>query len=330
VDARNEAAAQRLRQRKHREEKPFALMAPSIEWVQAHCDVSELEANHLTSSEAPIVLLRRASDNGAAPTVAPGNPYLGVMLPYTPLHHLLMAELGFPVVATSGNLSDEPICIDEEDARSRLHGIADLFLVHNRPIARHVDDSVVRVVAGREQILRRARGYAPLPFQLEACVPSVLAVGAHQKNAVAASVGQQVFVSQHIGDLESVQAFDAFKRVISDFNDLYDLHPATIVCDKHPDYLSTQYAQASGLPVVHVQHHYAHVLACMVEHGLKAPVLGISWDGTGYGLDGTIWGGEFLHVNKTSFTRTAHLRTFPLAGCKQAIKQPGRAALGLL
>jgi hydrogenase maturation protein HypF len=330
ADAWNESAIERLRQRKNREEKPFALMAPSVEWVRAHCQVSELESYLLTSSESPIVLLRRASHDGVASTVAPGNPDLGIMLPYTPFHHLLMAELDIPVVVTSGNLSDEPICTDEQDALTRLREIADLYLVHNRPIVHHADDSVVRVITDREQILRRARGYAPLPIQLKETVPAVLAVGSHLNNTIAASVGRQVFVSQHIGDLETTQAFDAFKRVITDFNHLYNLKPTMIACDAHPDYISTQFAQTAGLHVVHVQHHYAHVLACMAEHDLETSVLGISWDGTGYGLDGTVWGGEFLHVNETDFTRAAHLRTFPLPGGEQAVKQPRRAALGLL
>lgn len=330
ADARNDETIQRLRQRKHREEIPFALMVPTLQLVRAQCEVSDVEEHLLTSSESPIVLLRRALHAGVASTVAPGNPYLGIMLPYTPLHHLLMAELGIPVVATSGNLSDEPICTDEQDALTRLRGIADWFLVHNRPIARHVDDSVVRVIAGRDQVLRRARGYAPLPLQLKESVPAVLAVGAHLKNAVAASVGRQVFVSQHIGDLETAPAFDAFKRVIADFNHLYDFHPTAIACDAHPDYVSTQFAQASALPTVRVQHHYAHVLACMAENELEAPVLGIAWDGTGYGPDGTVWGGEFLRVNEVAFTRAAHLRTFPPPGGEKAVKEPRRAALGLL
>ncbi|MEJ5250750.1 MAG: carbamoyltransferase HypF [Chthonomonadetes bacterium] len=330
VDARNEQAVRRLRERKRREEKPFALMYPSLQVVQAHCRVDETEERVLTSPESPIVLLHRKVDADIAPSVAPGNPYLGVMLPYTPLHHLLLAELGFPVVATSGNLSDEPICTDEHEALQRLAGIADLFLVHNRPIARHVDDSVVRVLMGREMVLRRARGYAPLPVLVKEPLPPLLAVGAHLKNTVALSVGRQVFISQHIGDLETPQALEAFRRVTADVQALWEHQPQAVACDLHPDYLSTQSAHRMGLPVVSVQHHYAHVLACMAENEVAPPVLGISWDGTGYGVDGTVWGGEFLLVTETDFERVAHLRPFHLPGGDRAVKEPRRSALGVL
>jgi hydrogenase maturation protein HypF len=329
VDARNEGAVGRLRTRKHREEKPLAVMYPSLESVQAACDVSPLEAEMLISSEAPIVLLARTGGD-LAENVAPCNPYLGVMLPYTPLHHLLMHELGFPVVATSGNLSGEPICIDEYEALERLSEIADLFLVHNRPIARHVDDSIVRVAAGREMVLRRARGYAPLPVELPVDAPTLIAAGAHLKNTAAVASGRQAFLSQHIGDMDTPQAYEAYQRVIQDFNALYNLTPSAVACDLHPDYRSTQYAEAADLPIVRVQHHYAHVLSCMAENHLDAPVLGVSWDGTGYGTDGTIWGGEFLLVDEHGFRRAAHLATFRLPGGDQAVKEPRRSALGLL
>jgi hydrogenase maturation protein HypF len=233
-------------------------------------------------------------------------------------------------VATSGNLSEEPICTDEHEALRRLAGLADFFLVHNRPIARHVDDSVVRFLLGRELVLRRARGYAPLPITLAEPVPSVFAVGAHLKNTIAVSLGPDVFISQHIGDLETAQAFTAFEEVGTRFRQMYELRPAAAVCDLHPDYVSTQFAQKSGLPVVAVQHHYAHVLACMAENHLNGTVLGVSWDGTGYGLDQTVWGGEFLRVTEAGFDRGAHLRTFGLPGGDQAVRQPRRSALGLL
>jgi hydrogenase maturation protein HypF len=271
-DARNDDAVNRLRERKHREEKPFALMFPSLEMVREVCEVSELEATLLMSPQAPIVLLRKgvgarhASPLQIAPSVAPNNPYLGVMLPYTPLHHLLMSELGCPVVATSGNLSDEPICTDEREAVERLSGLADAFLVHNRPIVRHVDDSIVRVVGGREMLMRRARGYAPLPVRLHTPVKPLLAVGAHLKNTAAVARGQDVFISQHIGDLETEAAFDAFQRVIASFEQAYELQPEAVVHDLHPDYLSTQYARSTGLPLIGVQHHYALVLACMADN----------------------------------------------------------------
>ncbi len=333
VDARNQDAVLRLRGRKHREEKPLALMLPSLESVKAHCQVSELEERLFRSPECPIVLLRRRSDGAGmaiASGVAPGNPYLGVMLPYTPLHHLLLRELGFPVVATSGNLSDEPICTDEREALDRLGGVADLFLVHERPIARHVDDSIARILLGRELVLRRARGYAPLPVHVAAPLPPLLAVGAHLKNAVAASVGSEVFVSQHIGDLETPQALQAFQSVITSLQSLYEIHPAGVACDLHPDYLSTQYAVRTGQPVVRVQHHHAHILSCMAENELAGPVLGVAWDGTGYGPDGSVWGGEFLRVTPEGFDRVAHLRTFRLPGGERAIREPRRSAIGLL
>ena len=409
VAAHNDQAVRRLRELKRREEKPFALVFPSLAAIQAACEVSALEERLLRSPEAPIVLLRRihvprATHHALAlsPSLVPGNPNLGVMLPYTPLHHLLLTALSFPVVATSGNLSDEPICTDEHEALERLGGIADLFLVHNRPIVRHVDDSIVRVMMGRELVLRRARGYAPLPIHLRsaichlpsASVDSVLAVGAHLKNAVALSVGPQVFISQHIGDLETDHSFEAFRRVIADFQSLYESSPAIIVADAHPDYLSTKFAldlvsrssrrkealiptknqhevtehapchspltssggEGPGEEVVlsyrssppheaqsstsqpstpapqfiTVQHHIAHVLSCMAENDLEPPVLGVSWDGTGYGLDGTVWGGEFFLITETACERVAHLRQFPLPGGDAAVKEPRRTALGLL
>ena len=331
VDAASEAAVVRLRQRKRREEKPFALMFPSLHEISEHAIVDAMEERLLRSPEAPIVLLRRRSRADLAASIAPGNPYLGVMLPYTPLHHLLMRELGMPVVATSGNVSDEPICIHEQEAILRLQGIADLFLVHNRPIVRHVDDSVVGVMAGRELVLRRARGFAPLPVMVDDAAPDVIAVGAHQKNAVAASVENQVFISQHIGDLETVPAYGAFEKVIADFTNLYELQTKIIACDLHPEYFSTQYARKqSDVDVVAVQHHYAHALSCMAENQVAAPALGISWDGSGYGPDETVWGGEFLRVTEAGFERVAHLRTFQLPGGEKAVKEPRRVALSIL
>jgi hydrogenase maturation protein HypF len=344
VDARDEAAVQRLRERKHREEKPFALLYPSLEMVKGHCFVSPLEERVLTSPESPIVLLRRRERKPGfleepgfyrvCEAVAPENPYLGVMLPYTPLHDLLMQELGFPVVATSGNRSDEPICIDENEAQERLDGIADLFLVHNRPIVRHSDDSVVRVVLGQELVLRRARGYAPLPVLLRHEVPPILAVGPHLKNTIALSVGRRVFLSQHIGDLDTPEACAAFERVIADLLRLYEIEPVAIAHDLHPDYFSTQWARraACGSPVelVAVQHYHAHLASCLAENEVEGPALGVTWDGTGYGLDGTVWGGEFLRGDASSFERVAHLRTFRLPGGDAAVKEPRRTALGLL
>jgi len=317
-----------------------------------------VEERLLRSPEAPIVLLRKTGNRQPAigNAVAPGNPNLGVMLPGNPLHHLLMAELDFPVIATSGNLSDEPICTDERDALDRLRGIADAFLVHNRPIVRHMDDSIVRVMLGREMVLRRARGYAPLPIHLKPKVQSskskvVLAVGAHLKNTVALAVDENVFISQHIGDLETEPANEAFRRVAGDLSKLYDAPPQIIAADLHPDYLSTKYAlerripsqqestnansqhaeTALGVPeIIQVQHHVAHVLSCIAENEVPLPALGVAWDGTGYGTDGTIWGGEFFIVTEDSVERAAHLRPFRLPGGDAAVKEPRRVALGQL
>ncbi len=329
ADARSSATVALLRQRKHREEKPFAVMYPTREMVAAECAVSDLEGRLLSSPESPIVLLRRTQAR-VAEAVAPRNPYLGVMLPYTPLHHLLMAQLGFPVVATSGNLSDEPICTDEREALERLRDIADAFLVHNRPIVRHVDDSIVRVLLGREQVQRRARGYAPLPIRAAKPLPGILAVGAHLKNAIALTVGRNIFVSQHIGDLENAESLAAFREVCGSFLKTYPTAPLHVAADLHPGYLSTRYAADSGHPVLSVQHHHAHVVACMAENDLPGPVLGVSWDGTGYGPDGTVWGGEFLLAGEASFRRVATLRRFRLPGADQAVREPRRSALGLL
>jgi len=345
ADARNAETLARLRERKPRRDKPFALMARDLTQSRTLVEMDAQAEALLTSPEAPIVLLRRKPDAPVAENVAPGNPYLGVMLPYTPLHHLLLRELDFPVVATSGNLSDEPICTDENEALERLGHIADFFLIHNRPIARHVDDSVMTIMLGEPRFLRRARGYAPLPILLARDIPTILAVGAHLKNTIALSVRNQVFISQHIGDLETPEAMNAFERVIADFLRLYEATPVAIAHDLHPDYLSTKWAreqlsgskfqvassqlETSNLKLETVQHHHAHLAACLAEnHAARA--LGVTWDGTGYGTDGTIWGGEFLLGDAKDFVRVAHLRPFRLPGGEVAVKEPRRVALALL
>ncbi len=330
VDARNQEAVARLRLHKRREEKPFALLMESVEMVRQHCEVSAAEENLLCSPAAPIVLLRPRPGSGIAPGVARSSPYLGVMLPCSPIHHLLMAECGFPVVATSGNLSDEPIAIDNDEARRRLGGIADLFVMHDRPIARPCDDSVVRLARGRESVLRRARGYAPLPVRVTEVLSPVLAVGGHLKNTVAIAVGRQVFVSQHVGDLDTAESRAAFARAIDDLCRLYRFEPRLLACDLHPDYASTRWAQSSGLQVVPIQHHHAHVAACAAENDVRGEYLGVSWDGTGYGLDGTVWGGEFFLVKGDKFERVAHLRPFRLPGGEAAIKEGWRSAASLM
>jgi hydrogenase maturation protein HypF len=335
VDARNDEAVEQLRRLKSREEKPFALIYPSIEQVRNDCLISAMEERLLLSPESPIVLLKRIDTtinnvSLISSQVAPRNPYLGVMLPYTPLHHILMRELGFPIVATSGNISDEPICIDEKEALVRLQKMADLFLVHDRPIIRPIDDSIVRIMMGREMVVRRARGYAPLPIQTDKPIPSIIAVGAHLKNAIAASIGNNIFVSQHIGDLDSALAYQFFEKTIEDFRQLYELHPELMACDLHPVYLSGKYARKQTLRTNGIQHHYAHILSCMVENQISPPVMGVAWDGTGYGLDNTIWGGEFLSITNMGFERLAYFRPFLLPGGDQAIKEPRRIAAGML
>lgn len=338
ADARDDGAVRRLRERKPRRDKPLALMAGTVEAVRALCAVREHEADALRSPEAPILLLERRLAAPIADSVAPGNPYLGVMLPYTPLHHLLLRETGFPLVATSGNHSEEPICTDEGEALAKLSSVADGFLMHDRPIARHVDDSIAWVVEGETRVLRRARGFAPRPVLLPEPVPTLLAVGAHLKNAIALSVGRRVFVSQHIGDMESPEAFRAFESVIEDFLDLYEANPVALVHDLHPDYVTTRWAleAAAGegplgsLPTIAVQHHHAHLASCLADNDVEGETLGVTWDGTGYGEDGTVWGGEFLLGSAASYERVACLRPFRLPGGEAAVREPRRSALSLL
>ena len=330
VDARNPVAVMRLRERKHREEKPFALLMPSLAIVRQYCMVSAAEEEMLVSQAAPIVLLRPKEGCNLSLEVAKSSPYLGVMLPYSPLHHLLMGQCPFPVVATSGNRADEPISIENDEASERLKDIADVFVLHNRPIARSCDDSVARFSGGRPQILRRARGYAPLPVLTLRDLPPVLAVGGHLKNTVAIALGRQVFLSQHIGDLDAVESRQAFERAIEDLCRLYRFKPEFVACDLHPDYASTQWALASGLPMVKVQHHHAHVAACAAENGIETNYLGVAWDGAGLGLDGTIWGGEFFVASQNGFERIAHVRQFRLPGGEAAIRDCSRSAASLI
>ena len=329
ADARDNMVVRRLRDRKRREEKPFAVMFASLADVKECCRVSPEEAALITSRVRPLGLLRRVGGD-VCEAVAPGNPSLGVMLPYAPLHHLLLRELGFPVVATSGNISDEPIAIDERDALARLGGIADVFLVHDRPIVRAVDDSVMRIMCGRELVVRRGRGLAPAQLSVPGVAGGILAAGGHLKTTIAVSRNDSVVLSQHIGDLTTSAARAAHARAMEDLAGLHAVEPRLAACDLHPDYASSQAAAAGDLPVVVVQHHLAHVIACMAEHGLQPPVLGVAWDGTGLGTDGMIWGGEFLLVTPSGACRVAHLRPFRLPGGEAATIEPRRAALGLL
>lgn len=329
-DARNHEAVDLLRIRKHREAKPFAVMFPSVEEIKKVCLISPGEESLLASSAAPIVLVyKKEGVEWFAEGLAPGNPQLGVMLPTTPLHHLLMRDLGFPVVATSGNLSEEPICYEEKEALERLRGLADLFLVHNRPIARPMDDSVTRVLGGQTQVLRRARGYAPLPVQLKEKGESVLAFGAFLKNTVGLAKDDKVFLSQHLGDLGTLPSMEAFERSLIDLPSLYEAEPVAVAVDLHPDYPSTRKGCEWGLPVIKVQHHLAHLYACAAENHVEGAAFGAAWDGTGLGEDQTIWGGEFFRLGDKD-ERVGHLRTFPLPGGDQASKEPRRSALGLL
>ena len=338
VDATNDDAVRRLRDRKRRYGKPLAVMIRTLDDVRCRCLVSSEEAAALQGYEAPILLLRLRSDAAAivdiAPTVAPGNPYLGVMLPYTPLHHLLMDGISRPIVCTSGNLSEEPMATLNDDAVKRLGQIADLFLVHDRPIVRPVDDSVARVGIQGPQVLRRARGYAPQPIALPESGPCVLAVGGHLKNTVALAIDHQAVLSQHVGDLDNLASIDVHRQAIADLVAFFQCRPEAVACDMHPDYASTRTAERLAkewdVPLVPVQHHHAHVAACMAEHGLRGPILGFSWDGTGYGPDGTVWGGEVLHCREEGFSRVGHLRTFALPGGDRAGREPRCSAAGLL
>lgn len=330
VDAGNEDAVRQLRIRKHREAKPFAVMFPDLDSIRQCCDVGEGEAKLLCEPARPIVLLHRVNGGTIAPAVAPDNRRLGAMLPYAPVHHLLLAELQCPVVATSGNLSDEPIVIDEVEALSRLHNVADFFLVHNRPIRRPVDDSVVQWVFNAPQVLRRGRGYAPTSIAVNGIKEGIVGVGAYLKSTVAFTCNNALASSQHIGDLDSALTRQMHRRTLTDLLWLQHLSAKLCARDLHPDYVSANALPIADLPTIAVQHHVAHGAACLLEHNLAPPALAVVWDGTGYGDDGTIWGGEFLSLQRTNWKRVARLRPFPLPGGDIAIKEPRRAALGLL
>lgn len=330
-DATNAGAVETLRGRKIREDKPFALMAADLETVERFCEVSDEERKLLASPESPIVLLRK-KNRQLPEAIAPNNRYLGFMLPYTPLHHLLFDDGLDVLVMTSGNRADEPIAYRDEDAYEQLGGIADYFLTHNRPIFRRVDDSVTRIFDGKEMLIRRSRGYVPtpvpLPFERR---ESVLGCGAEVKNTFCLTKGDRAFVSHHIGDLINPAALTSFEEGIDHFKELFDVEPAVVAYDMHPDYSSTRYAERiTGVEKVPVQHHHAHIAAVLGERGIDGPVIGIAWDGAGYGGDGTVWGGEFLVAEQGSFERLGYLRRVPLAGGDAAVREPWRAALGYL
>ncbi len=330
ADAHQQATVLTLRQRKHRPSKPFALMVASLASAKNLCNLSPLEEQLLQSAAAPIVLADAKPHRTLAAAIAPQQTLLGLMLAYTPLHHLLLQTLGNPLLATSGNLHDEPLCIDNRQAFHKLAGIADFFLCHDRPILRTLDDSIVRVIANKATVLRRARGYVPTPIRLTKPVLPTLAVGGQMKNTIALAQQQHVILSQHLGDLSALETQHNFLHTINDLQTLYACRPQQIMTDLHPDYVSTQTAQHWSQPTRSVQHHYAHSLSCMAEHQLTPPVIGVAWDGTGLGTDRQLWGGEFFMIQADHWQRCASLRPFPLVGGLQAIKEPRRAALGLL
>ncbi|HEY7953127.1 MAG TPA: carbamoyltransferase HypF [Solirubrobacteraceae bacterium] len=335
VDARNEEAVAELRRRKRREEKPFAVMSPGIEAVSRYGEVQECEAELLSSLARPIVLVAKRNETELAPSIAPGNRRYGVMLAYAPLHHLLLEGELDALVATSGNVSDEPIAFTNEDALERLAPIADAFLINNRDIYTRVDDSIVRAVSvgGRTEVspLRRARGYTPVPVEAPFEMPPVLAVGPELKNTICISRGMELFLSHHIGDLKNEATLRSFEHAIGHLAKLLEVTPEVVAHDMHPGYMSTRYAREQHeLPTVEVQHHHAHMAACMCEHGLQEPVLGVIFDGTGYGIDGHIWGGEWLVGDYGGFERAAHIEYFRLPGGDRAVEQPFRTALSLL
>src|SRR5439155_5598758 len=329
-------AVQRLRQRKHREAKPFALMVPDLETARRLCQVSDAEAVLLQSHRRPIVLLSQRPDCPVAPAVAPAYNTLGIMLSYTPLHHVLLhafaeqIQPGQPavLVMTSGNLSDEPIAYQDDDARQRLASIADGILAHNRDIHMRCDDTVIRITAGGEQIMRRSRSYVPEPLSLPFDLPApLLACGGHLKNTFCLGKGAQAFVSHHIGDLENLETLTSFREGIEHFKRLFDIYPKAVAYDLHPEYLATKYALDMDIPrKIGVQHHHAHIASVLAEHGIPGPVIGVAADGTGYGTDGSIWGCEVMVADLLQFERLAHLAYVPLPGGEQAVRQPWRMA----
>ena len=341
-DALNTEAVQRLRQRKHREAKPFALMVPNIETARQLCVVSDNEAKLLQSHRRPIVLLKQRSDSSSplASGVAPAYNTLGIMLPYTPLHHVLLRAFAEALpsdrlailVMTSGNISDEPIAYRDDDASERLSTIADAILTSNRDIHMRCDDSVMRVSADGPQFLRRSRGYAPEPVPLALDLPlPLLACGGHLKNTFCLGKGRQAFVSHHIGDLENLETLTSFREGIVHFQNLFDIYPEAVIYDLHPEYLATKYALDADIPQkIGVQHHHAHIASVIAEHGLSGPVIGVAADGTGYGTDGAVWGCEIMTADLLDFERRAHLRYIPLPGGEQAVRQPWRMAAAYL
>lgn len=331
VDSNNNNAVLKLRKLKGRDEKPFALMVKNISKVEKYCQLNNSEAEVLKSISSPIVLLKRISNTDIAESVAPGNDHLGIMLPYTPLHHILFDKLDIPLVMTSANLSEEPICIDNDEAFNRLNGIADYFLIHDRDIYLRSDDSVGIDLNNKFRFIRRSRGIAPQPVFVNSKGPTILAIGGELKNTVCLLKDDKAILSQHIGDLENVEAYNFFKLTIDHLQRIFNAKPELIVHDLHPSYFSTQWAkEQSDIKLLPVQHHHAHMAACMVENQLSSPVIGIIMDGTGYGTDRTIWGGEILVGDFKDFDRFAHFEKMKLPGGDAAIKSPWRTAVSYL
>jgi hydrogenase maturation protein HypF len=330
--ASDAVATAELRARKHREDKPFAVMVADLNAARELCEIDPVAQRVLGGRRRPVVLLPRRPDAAVAPAVAPGNRNLGLMLPYTPLHHLLLRDTAGPIVLTSGNISDEPIAYQDDDARRRLTGISDAYLTHNRAIHMRTDDSVVRVFRGAELPVRRSRGYAPEPLTLAQPVPRpILGCGAELKNTFCLARGRHAFISHHIGDLENYETLRSFTEGVEHFRRLFDVTPEVVAYDLHPEYLSTKYAvDLADVELVGVQHHHAHIASCLADNGESGPVLGVAFDGTGYGSDGTLWGGEFLLADLTGFQRMAHLVPVPLPGGAAAIRQPWRMAAAYL
>jgi hydrogenase maturation protein HypF len=332
-DATNDAVVKTLRQRKKRFSKPFAVMVATVDEAKRYCYVSSEEEKLLASPQSPIVLMRWMEGSSISQEVAPNLQFLGIMLPYTPLHHILLRDIGRPLVMTSGNLSEEPIARDNDEALRRLSGIADYFLVHNRDIYSRYDDSVAMVERGTVQLIRRARSYAPYPIRLPFRTRQVLGCGAEDKNTFCLTRDNYAFVSQHIGDMENMETLEHFDRTISLYKRLFHIEPEIIAYDLHPDYLATKYAQElgeSGMKLIPVQHHHAHIASCLADNGLEGPVIGVALDGTGMGADGNIWGGEFLIADYRNFNRVGHLEYLPLPGGDAAVKRPRRTAIGYI
>lgn len=334
VDARNQSAVTELRRRKKRQGKPFAVMYPDLDSLRRHVEVPHFAEPFLVSSQSPILLLRRTKlSSEISEAVAPFSPYLGVFLPYTPLHILLLEYLKFPVVATSGNLTEDPIQFEDQEAIQHLTSLCDAFLIHNRLIIHQADDSVMQVVQipqARIQILRRARGYTPFPILAPCLLPPLLALGGHMNVTFAISRNHEIIPSQHLGDMESFESREVFKNSVKDFLHLYKVQPKAVIHDLHPGYFTSQLAEEYGIPKIAVQHHHAHLAACMLENQIEEPALGFTWDGTGFGKDDTIWGGEFLLGTPERVDRVASLFPFTLPGGEKAIKESWRTCISLL